>query len=92
MVQDPKQIAAFVGAGIGTLLGVPLLMDWLDPWLWKVSNQQYPNMGELVYWLIHGGIYVLAWSILQSTLYLGISAAIAAVTLRVAPLLTGYAH
>ena len=88
LFSDPKKLASFVGAGIATLLGLPVLMKFIDPAMKELIRELYPNWGDVVHFLVNGGIYILVFSLLQSFLYVAIGAAVvslASFSMRFAP-------
>lgn len=76
---DPRKVCAFVGAGIATLLGLPWILVYLDPYLIALVKQLYPESFAFIYWLVKLGIYVMFFTLLQSVLYLAITSAVAAI-------------
>ncbi|MEQ9489554.1 MAG: hypothetical protein RIM72_11240 [Alphaproteobacteria bacterium] len=76
---DAKKICAFTGAGIATLLGLPWLLDLMDPYLVTLVTKLYPESAALVYYLIKGGIFVTFFTLMQSVLYLAITSAVASI-------------
>lgn len=84
LIKDPQRVAAIVGAGIGTLLGVPFLTEFLDSHIWNLVSDQYGDFADFVFFLIKGGVYLLAFSLLQASLYLALTSAVAATAMRFA--------
>lgn len=83
-LSDPKKVAAFVGALIGTLLGVPYVMAAIDQPLWELVQAQYPDLAIGVFYVVKAGIYVLSFSLLQASLYLALTSAVTAAAMRFA--------
>lgn len=77
---DLKVLAAHVFAGISTLLGMPVVLAGIDPYLVAAVQHLYPDFFTVIYWAIKIGVYILSYALIQTVAVLVITAVSASIS------------